>query len=403
MSTNNNDNNLEPPAARPSYLPSQDEVAAAKPDQRAILYAEALVAAKRLGETVDPGWVRGACGVLSDLDAKYAPRLLAEVPAYAAEVKAGRAEKLPTAGNAWHFLLKREAKKAAAVAPSAETEPAEPMAPIEDSKATPNSTNSEKTSPIGEVSANSEGEVAILEKVSEPEPAEADRPRFEELKRIVHGGLATFLEVGCALAEIRSRKLYRLAGFTVFDDFLRAEFNLSRAYGYRLMGAVATVEDLASVPGVPPPTNSEQVRSLAGLTSEEKKEVWTEASATAPEGKPPTGAAVKKVREARGKGKPKAAAKPKVTPSNTDKPSVGGESATSTVPGQNAGPVSLETHVDLAADELARVLAGWKRGSLAPLQKAALGNERLGGALKRVEKDLDALVERLRSYRTIAS
>jgi hypothetical protein len=266
---------------------------------------------------------------LADLAAKHVPRLLKEVPEFAAEVKAGRA-RLPQAGNAWHFFWQRAAKKASQTPPATTS----PIGEVE--AATYTSTNAGKTSPIGEERANSEEVVVeILEEVSESEPQEQDRPRFEELKRVVHAGIDTFLDVGRALAEIRARRLYRLAGFAVFDDFLRAEFNLSRAYGYRLMGAVATVEDLASVPGVPPPTNSEQVRSLAGLTSEEKKEVWTEASATAPEGKPPTGAHVKRTREALGKGKPKAT-------TTSDESSGNGESATA-VPGRSAGTVPLET------------------------------------------------------------
>jgi hypothetical protein len=385
---------------RPPYLPPQEEVAAASPDARAILYAEALARAEARGEPADPGRIRAAVGV-PDHHIKHAPRLLKEAPEFAAQVKAGRAQ-LPKRGADWYYFWKRlEAKKAPAAAPSVEAEPAaeteqqtSPIGDVSEKVFEPEpadlTANSGETSPIGEVSALAGVEVVVLKEVSDSEPAEQDRPRFEELKQIVHGGLATFFEVGAALVEIRARKLYRLAGFTVFDDFLRSEFNLSRAYGYRLMDAVASVEDLSAIPGVPAPTNAEQVRPLAGLSSEEKKEIWVDASATAPQGQPPTGAAVKKVREARRKTK-SAASKTK--------------SAPPTVPGQNAGTVSLETQVDLAADELSRVQAGWKRGSLSPLQRtaAALGNERLGGALKRFEKDFGGLVERLRSYRALAS
>jgi hypothetical protein len=388
--------NLELEAPRPSYLPSRDEVAAASPDQRAILYAESLVRAKALGETVDPARVAAAVGLLSELAARHAPRLLAKAPAIADEIKAGR-RKLPTAGNAWHFLCERGAKEAAKA-----SEPPAQTSPTGDSEATSHSTHSDKTSPIGEESANPEVKLEVLEKVSEPEPQEQDRARFEELKRVVHAGLDTFLEVGRALAEIRARKLYRLAGFRVFDDFLRSEFNLSRTHSYRAMDAVASVEDLATIPGVPAPTNVEQVRPLAGLTSEEKKEVWTEATATAPEGKPPTGAHVKKTRVALGKGKPKAATKPKATATTTstsDNSSGNGESAT-TVPGQAARLISLEGHLNLAADALAQ----WKRTSLGSLREAARGRERLVGVLDRVERYTDESVEWLRGCaRAIAS
>ena len=87
---------------RPPCLPSQEEVAAASPDARAILYAETLVRAEALGETVDPGRVRAACGVDDTLpQVKHAPRLLKEAPEFATQVKAGHA-KLPKRGADWY-------------------------------------------------------------------------------------------------------------------------------------------------------------------------------------------------------------------------------------------------------------------------------------------------------------
>ena len=75
----------------------------------------------------------------------------------------------------------------------------------------------------------------------------------------------------------------------------------------------------------------------------------------------------------------------------------------STVPGREAGSVSLETHLDLAAEALERVVGEWKRGSLAPLREAARGNVRVAAALERLERDLAALPARLHDYaRTIA-
>jgi hypothetical protein len=74
---------------------------------------------------------------------------------------------------------------------------------------------------------------------------------------------------------------------------------------------------------------------------------------------------------------------------------------TETVPGQQAGSVSLETHLDLAAEALERAVAEWKRGSLAPLREAARGNERISGGLERLERDLDLLTKRLHDYARI--
>src|SRR5262249_50526390 len=84
-------------------------------------------------------------------------------------------------------------------------------------------------------------------------------------------------------------------------------------------------------------------------------------------------------------------------------PPTGVSTETSTVPGQSVGSVSLEKHVDLAADALEKVLNDWRRASLAPLKKAASRNERILGGLGRLEKDLDGAVVRLRGYRTLAS
>jgi hypothetical protein len=73
----------------------------------------------------------------------------------------------------------------------------------------------------------------------------------------------------------------------------------------------------------------------------------------------------------------------------------------STVLGREAGSVSLEGHLDLAAEALERAVGEWKRGSLAPLREAARGNERILGGLERMERDLDLLAKRLHDYARI--
>jgi hypothetical protein len=89
----------------------------------------------------------------------------------------------------------------------------------------------------------------------------------------------------------------------------------------------------------------------------------------------------------------------KATKAKTSTPPTAVSTETSTVPGQNAGPVSLEKHIDLAADALEKLLAEWKRSSLASLKEAARGNARLAGGLDRLGRDIDGLVSRLRGYR----
>jgi hypothetical protein len=159
MNSNNTTTSLELAPERAPYLPTQATVDASTPDQRAILFAEALVAAERLGATVNPGGVRAACGVLSDLHFKHAPRLLAEAPKYAAQVKAGWSRLPKTAAN-WRAYWKKQAKKAPAAV--------EPEVAVE----------IEKTSSIEDG----------LEKVSEPEPAETEGLEPTTMALVVPGG-----------------------------------------------------------------------------------------------------------------------------------------------------------------------------------------------------------------------
>jgi hypothetical protein len=88
----------------------------------------------------------------------------------------------------------------------------------------------------------------------------------------------------------------------------------------------------------------------------------------------------------------------KTPPDATSSTSTDAPPPTSTVPGQQAGPVSLETHLDLAAEALERAVADWRRASLAPLREAARGNERISRELKRLEQNLADVVEELRGY-----
>jgi hypothetical protein len=70
---------------------------------------------------------------------------------------------------------------------------------------------------------------------------------FSTLNDRVKEGLATFVEVGRALAQIKERKLYKEAGHATFAAYTQAEHGFSRDTGYRMIRA-ASVEDLA--PGI---------------------------------------------------------------------------------------------------------------------------------------------------------
>jgi hypothetical protein len=56
-----------------------------------------------------------------------------------------------------------------------------------------------------------------------------DASEYNKLNETIKAGLATFLEVGSALAEIRDRRLYRVE-FETWDDYLEKKHGLKRQY-----------------------------------------------------------------------------------------------------------------------------------------------------------------------------
>ena len=78
----------------------------------------------------------------------------------------------------------------------------------------------------GEASQVIKTEVAVLDK----EEAE----RFEELNKVIDRGMAAFVEVGAALAEVRGSKLYR-ADFGSWDEYLQKKWGMVRQYANRII------------------------------------------------------------------------------------------------------------------------------------------------------------------------
>ncbi|MGI9120541.1 MAG: hypothetical protein ACR2G7_10565, partial [Acidimicrobiales bacterium] len=116
--------------------------------------------------------------------------------------------------------------------------------------------------------------VVTAEPMTEPE---ADRPQgpeepemglseqsFVELEAVVERGIATFLEVGQALAAIRDRGLYRDTHPT-WEDYCRDRWGFSARRARQLITASGTIVPVA---------NEAQARALAGLDADEQREVW---------------------------------------------------------------------------------------------------------------------------------
>ena len=84
-----------------------------------------------------------------------------------------------------------------------------------------------------------------------------ERSRLAELEAIIERGLATFIEVGTALAEVRDSRLYRETHAT-FADYCRERWNFSRSHGYRLIRAA----QFAAVSPTDDIRNERQARAL---------------------------------------------------------------------------------------------------------------------------------------------
>lgn len=101
------------------------------------------------------------------------------------------------------------------------------------------------------------------------------RQRLELYESKIQAGLATFVEVGNALMEIREGKLYRETHGT-FEAYCKEKWGMSKMHAHRLMGAAEVTSNLDSNQLVTPSSES-QVRPLAHLPPDQQKEVWAKA------------------------------------------------------------------------------------------------------------------------------
>jgi hypothetical protein len=108
---------------------------------------------------------------------------------------------------------------------------------------------------------------------SGPEEQNQNTPTRDlaELESIIAKGLPTYQEVGSALDEIHSRKLYK-PHYKNFRTYLLERWGISRAHGYRLIAAARLA--VMSPAGDKTPANEHQARkrltSAKGRTKPEK-------------------------------------------------------------------------------------------------------------------------------------
>lgn len=106
-----------------------------------------------------------------------------------------------------------------------------------------------------------------------------------ECETVIERGLATFVEVGEALMEIRDEDLYKESHGT-FEEYCRERWDMTRQHANRTIRAaevIGVLEPMGSNPIAQPPPASERVaRELAPLRAapEVMREAWTEAVET---------------------------------------------------------------------------------------------------------------------------
>lgn len=110
--------------------------------------------------------------------------------------------------------------------------------------------------------------------------SEADALRANEDK--VSRGLATFVEVGTALAEIRDRRLYRATHGT-FEDYCSGRWGMVASRARQLIGAAEVVAQIESVTNVTL-ANEGQARAIAPVLKAEGPERAAEVLRAASDG-----------------------------------------------------------------------------------------------------------------------
>lgn len=121
----------------------------------------------------------------------------------------------------------------------------------------------------------------------------AELAALDRCETIIRRGLKTFIAVGEALLEIRDSRLYR-ATHPTFEDYLADRWQVSKAYGNRLIQAYEVARVLAPIGAVP--ATESQARELVPLLHEPEKlrGLWAGITERL---RRPTAAAIREARE----------------------------------------------------------------------------------------------------------
>lgn len=104
-------------------------------------------------------------------------------------------------------------------------------------------------------------------------PARAPFERLHELEKVIERGREAFIEVGEALIEIHDSRLYRKAGFSSFEEYVRKRWGWTRQNAYLHIKAAGVAENVkTSLQSGDAPSVS-QAAALAPLPPERQREI----------------------------------------------------------------------------------------------------------------------------------
>lgn len=122
--------------------------------------------------------------------------------------------------------------------------------------------------------------------------------RLAALEATIERGLQTFVEVGTALMEIRTARLYANE-YSTFEDYCLKRWGFVASRARQLIASAEVVANLESVTTGNAPASERAVRPLMSLEPKQQREAWERALEISPT---PTAAVVEQaVREVQGK------------------------------------------------------------------------------------------------------
>lgn len=89
-----------------------------------------------------------------------------------------------------------------------------------------------------------------------------------KLENVIASGLATFVDVGRALGDVRDLGLYREAGFDTFEAYARGRWELTRSRAYQMMDGARVAEAVSTNVDTARPATEAVARELVPLLSE---------------------------------------------------------------------------------------------------------------------------------------